>query len=169
MCVRVWPTFMLYWGGSVEDSGHLGCDTVSLDEWFLTFCWIVVPLSALVMRFERNYWPVEDEGGGSLQNGRKPLPNNTVSHPRQAESSIGLLWELLQRLSSYLTNVDSFIFTTGYSVIVKRMICWGQMGRNNQWKNSSWRIVFYFCWIKRWRGICSNLCFCVMTVVVCET
>jgi hypothetical protein len=43
------------------------------------------------MQFERNYWLNEDEGGASLQNGRKPLPNNTVSHPRQAESSIGLL------------------------------------------------------------------------------
>ena len=42
-------------------------------------------LSSLIMHFERNYLIVEDEGGAYLQNGRKSLLNNTVSHPREAE------------------------------------------------------------------------------------
>jgi hypothetical protein len=43
------------------------------------------------MQFERNYFITEDEGASFIQNGRKYLPNNTVSHPRPAESSAGLL------------------------------------------------------------------------------
>lgn len=50
-----------------------------------------MPLSSLIMQFERNYLIIEDDGGADLQNGRKPLPNNTEPHPSQAESSLGLL------------------------------------------------------------------------------
>jgi len=123
-------------GWSVGYSEHLGYDTVSLDEWFLTFWRTVVPLSSLIMQFERNYLILEDEGGACLQDGRNPLPNNTVSHRRQAESSAGLLWELqvLQRVSSYLMNVDSSFFVTAYCIIVKHMMFWVRLGRSNQWK-----------------------------------
>jgi hypothetical protein len=32
--------------------------------------------------------------------------------------------QVLQRVSSYLMNVDSSLFVTGYSIIVRHMMCW---------------------------------------------
>lgn len=63
----------------------LGCDALSVGEWFMTLWRMVLPPSSLVR--QSTAWSLEDEGNTVLWNTRNYSPSVTASHPRRPECS----------------------------------------------------------------------------------